>query len=249
MSVNRFQRMVGIPEDEYLHLKSLQQSNNPLQGKFMSLSSEYNQQGHIPNPEIRVQRQGETLNQMINVKEEMRKRLVSATPKPYQSRVQSLFQFMSDKIAVNARGEIYGDDGSVIQDSNISDLIQHAVRDRRRNIIPEGWDMFVNILRDNNAPRMMLNYETLEELAQVRKPMKIKNERLSRRDMAPKSKLIQRNLMKKSPKSIVTRIRRKPDYFIDHDDIDSNGAKGSRSGRGGRRTQSNRGRKTKQNYI
>ena len=164
MTVGRFERMVGIPEDEYLHLKSLQQTNNPLQNKFMSLSSDYNKQGFIGDPYTRVQRQGETLNEMINVKNDLRKRLIDATPKPYQSRAESLFKFISSKLDVNEKGELRNNDGSVIDGSNIGDLVQHAVRDRRRNITPPGWKSFLNILQDNNAPRMISNYATLEEL-------------------------------------------------------------------------------------
>ena len=164
MSMNRFQRMIGIPEDEFVHLKSLQQTQNPTQNQFLNLSSEYNKQSQITNPHIRVQRQGETLHQMINLKDEMRKRLIEATPKPFQNRVQSLYRFVSDKLNVNAKGEMIDSDGKAIEGSNLSDLIQHAIRDRRRNMIPPGWSKFLEILREYNVPRMILNYETLDEL-------------------------------------------------------------------------------------
>ena len=36
------------------------------------------------------------------------------------------------------RGEIINDDGKVIEGSNIAVFIQHAVRDRRGNMIPTG---------------------------------------------------------------------------------------------------------------
>ena len=162
--MNRFQRMIGIPEDEYLHLRSLQQTHNPVQNQFLNLSSEYSKQSHITDPHVRIQRQGETLHQMINLKDELRKRLVEATPKPFQSRVQSLFRFISDKVNVNAKGEMIGSDGNAIEGSNLSDLIQHAIRDRRRNMIPPGWSKFLELLREYNVPRMILNYETLDEL-------------------------------------------------------------------------------------
>ena len=169
MSASRFQRMVGVPEDEYEHLKSLQKIGDPLQDKFMDLSKEYRQQGFISNPQVRVQRQGETLNQMVTIKDELRKRLTLFTPKPYQSRAHGLFDFISGRIGMTDKGEIYDSAGSLVKDSNISDLIQHAVRDRRRSITPTGWHAFLDILRDSNAPRMILNYETLGEM-QGRKP-------------------------------------------------------------------------------
>ena len=70
----------------------------------------------------------------------------------------------------NGRGEIIDFDGKVIEGSNIADLIQRAIRDRRRNIIPTGWETFKNILKDSNAPRMILNYDTLEEMQSVKTP-------------------------------------------------------------------------------
>ena len=164
MTIGRFERMVGIPEDEYHHLKSLQQTNNPLQNKFLSLSNEYKKQESIYDAEKRVQRQGETLQAMMRIKDDLKRRLIESTPRPYRSRAQGLFQFISDKIDVNDRGEIQSTDGSLIDGSNVGDLVQHAVRDRRRNIIPKGWDSFMNILKDNNTPRMILNYETLQEM-------------------------------------------------------------------------------------
>ena len=164
MPGGRFERMVGISEEEYQHLKSLQRSQDPVQNKFLSLSNEYKKQGSIANPYVRNQRQGETLGLMIKLKDNLRQRLVDTTPKPYKSRVQSLFQFVSDKVDVNARGEVYDKDGNIIEGSNIADLIQHAVRDRRRNITPPGWSNFVELLKENNAPRMILNYDTLDEM-------------------------------------------------------------------------------------
>lgn len=164
MSLSRFERMIAIPEDEYQHLKSLQQLNDPLQNKFLSLSNEYKKQGLISDPYVRVQRQSETLNQMINVKDDLKRRLLEATPKPYQSRAQSLFQFVANKLSMNEKGELLNADGSILSGSNIGDLIQHSVRDRRRNIVPAGWQTFLDILRDNNVPRMILNYDTLDEM-------------------------------------------------------------------------------------
>lgn len=210
MPIGRFERMVGVSEDEYHHLKSLQQSQNPLQGKFLSLSSDYKKQSLINDPSVRVRRQGETLNQMMNVKEDLRKRLTEATPKPYRSRVQSLFQFISDKVNVNDKGELYDSDGKVINDSNIGDLIQHAVRDRRRNMIPSGWNNFLHILRDNNAPRMMLNYDTLDEMQ-----LKTGDKKLKASSSPKKSKPSRLPVPMKKP-SVVSfhDLERKPSYWL-----------------------------------
>lgn len=168
MPYGRFERMIGIPEDEYHHLKSLQQINNPIQNKFLALSSEYKRQESIGDVEKRVQRQGETLNSMMKIRDDLKKRLIASTPRPYRSRVQGLFHFIDDKIDVNEQGEIKTLDGSLIDGSNIGDLVQHAVRDRRRNIVPKGWESFVKLLKDKNTPQMILNYETLAEMERIK---------------------------------------------------------------------------------
>ena len=162
--MSRFERMVALPEEEYRQLRALRQTQNPLQNKFQTLSNEYVKQETIPDPYTRIQQQGETLNEMMDIKDQLRKRLVSMTPKPFQTRAQGLMRFVEDKVKVNEKGELLTDDNTVLHGSNITDLIQHAVRDRRRNMIPTGWDYFLNVLRGNNAPRMIMNYETLEDL-------------------------------------------------------------------------------------
>ena len=93
--MSRFERMIALPEEEYHQLKSLQHTSNPLENKFQSLSSDYQKQGFISDPYTRVQRQGETLHEMKRVKDEISKRLLALTPKPYQSRAQSLFNFIN----------------------------------------------------------------------------------------------------------------------------------------------------------
>ena len=162
--MNRFERMVAIPEDEYSQMRSLQQVKYPLESHFQTLSNEYKRQDAIRDPYTRVHRQGETLDEMIKLKDFLRQRLLEATPKPYQSRAESLFNYMKDKMKVNEKGEIFNDEGQIIEGSNISDLVQHAVRDRRRNLTPFGWKTFITQLRNENVPKMLMNYDTLEEL-------------------------------------------------------------------------------------
>lgn len=162
--MNRFERMVAIPEEEYNQLRTKQQIANPLETQYGKLASDYEKQSHIENPFTRVHRQGETLDQMIKIKDELRNHIKNVTPKPYQARAENLFNYMKHKLNVTPKGELIKDDGTVIASSNITDLVQHAVRDRRRNMIPSGWSEFLHVLRDSNAPQMLLNYETLEEM-------------------------------------------------------------------------------------
>ena len=63
----------------YMHFKSLQKVYNPLQNKFQSLSNEYNKQQVIADPNVRNQRQGETLNSMIQMKDDIRQQLVQVS--------------------------------------------------------------------------------------------------------------------------------------------------------------------------
>ena len=57
----------------------------------------------------------------------------------------------------NERGEILGKDNKAIENSRVEDLIQHAVRDRRRLGTPTGWENFVQTLKAHNVPRSLLN--------------------------------------------------------------------------------------------
>ena len=221
MNSARYERMIGIPEDEYMHLKSLQQVHNPLQQKFQTLSNEYNQQEVISDPFVRNQRQGETLNSMIQLKDDIRQQLVQVTPKPYQSRADNLFNFISNKLMINERGEIMGSNGKVVEGSNIADLVQHAVRDRRRNIIPPGWETFRDILKKSNAPRMILNYETLEEMQGVPSPSPVKRLNISRipTPIKSKSKPKRSNSLpdiKPELKQQFSRKRQNPPYLDDY---------------------------------
>lgn len=145
-------------------LRSSRHIADPLQKHFATLSSEYEKQDKIPEPHERVLRQAETLDAMIKTKDQLRQKVAAATPKPYQHRATTLFNFMKDRIRVNLKGEVYKDDGEAIEGSNIVDLVQHAVRDRRRQITPVGWDLFKDYLKDENAPKSLMNYDTLEEL-------------------------------------------------------------------------------------
>jgi hypothetical protein len=50
--------------------------------------------------------------------------------------------------------------GEEIEDSNLLDLIHHAVRKQRKGFnAPKGWSDFVDILRRNNVPRELLSLE------------------------------------------------------------------------------------------
>lgn len=159
-----FQRMIVIPQEEYLALSSIQSVKEPLKQHFQSLEKQYLSEENERDPYRRMVLQSSTLDQMKQVKEHMRNSLLISTPKPYQNRAKALFQTVEGFIRFNDKGEFYSYDGNIIRGSRIEDLIQHAVRDRRRNMTPTGWSDFLTILREHNVPKSILNRDTLDEL-------------------------------------------------------------------------------------
>ena len=170
-----FQRMMVIPQEEYLQLTTVQASKQPMVQQMRNLASQYEKAGDIDDPYRKLVRQAETLDIMKSLKDKIRQQIVTSTPKPYQSRTQSLFQHLEPVLKLSERGEIYNEDDQVIEDSRIEDLVQYAVRDRRRNFIPKGWKDFLTMMHANNIPKYMLNRNTLDEL-EGRVPAKIKAE-------------------------------------------------------------------------
>ena len=219
MSFGRFDRMVAIPEDEYKQMRNMQQLTSPEAAHFQNLSRKHDQQDAIRDPYDRIHLQGETLNQMIALKDTMRQRLLEATPKPYQNRASTLFSFMKDKLQISPKGEIYGNDGQLIAGSNITDLVQHAVRDRRRAMNPSGWLEFVNYMKQNNVPNMILNYDTLDEMRLPKAMSKVstaaaesKERRRKQTNKAMDEMIKERKVLKRG-----LRNRKMPAYLKDFD--------------------------------
>ena len=165
--MNNFQRMIVIPQEEYLQLSAVQNARQPLTQQYYTLENKYQESQHIKDPYERLLTQSETLDDMKRLKEQMRNNIVISTPKPYQSRAKALYENVSNFIKFNDRGEIFDKENQVISHSRIEDLIQHAVRDRRRNMLPVGWSYFLNMLREHNIPKSVLNRDTLQELEHV----------------------------------------------------------------------------------
>jgi len=163
---SQFQRMIAMPEEEYLQLSVVQNARQPLTQQFYNLESQYNRDAYIRDPYRRMVLQSDTLDNMKELKEKMRNYIVVSTPKPYRSRAQALFESMSSFLQFTERGEMYDKDKNLIPNSRIEDLIQHAVRDRRRNISPTGWNDFLQLLREHNIPRSILNRDTIDEMEQ-----------------------------------------------------------------------------------
>ena len=159
-----FQRLVAIPQEEYAQLTAVQQARQPITQQFYDLENKYRQEENIRDSYKRLSLQSETLDEMKRLKQKMREDIENNTPKVYQTRARMLYQSTEPFIKFNERGEIYDEHGTVIENSRLEDLVQYAVRDRRRDIMPVGWKAFVNVLRNNNVPKYVLNRYTVDEL-------------------------------------------------------------------------------------
>ena len=162
-----FSQLVAIPWHEYAQLTAVQNARQPVTEQFYRLEDDYQKNALIADPRRSVALQSQTIEHMKNLKDQMRNHLSITTPKPYRSRADSLLQSLSTQLKVNETGELVKDDGTAIPSSRFEDLIQHAVRDRRRKFTPEGWDYFLHLLKLHNVPRSLLNRETLDELTNL----------------------------------------------------------------------------------
>ena len=159
-----FQRMIAIPQEEYIQMKSIQHAKQPEAQRMAQLTELHQQQSQIKDPYEKLMLQGDSLDDMKALKEKMRNDLALGTPKPYRNRALSLYRSLEPHVKFNERGEMYGDNDKPIEYSRAEDLIQHAVRDRRRDFTPLGWDHFLKVLKKHNIPKSTLNRDTLDEL-------------------------------------------------------------------------------------
>ena len=195
----RFQRMIVIPQEEYTHLLGMQRMQQPHMTHYQTLQKEYQQQEEIKDPYSRLMHQSDTLADMKTLKDNMHRSLMTATPKPYRSRADTLMKVLEPHVSLTSKGEVVNTfSGNVIRDARMDDLIQHAVRDKRRHgFSPRGWSHFVQLLRDVNVPQIILNRETLNDLQTLRRPI-------------IKRKIEETKLSSKIPRLVSEKRKRKP---------------------------------------
>ena len=148
-------------------MNAIQHVKQPLEQQFQHLNRQYTEAEKIHDPYRRLVFQGEALDEMKELKERMRHYVQVSTPKPYVNRAKALYQNVESLLQFNAKGELMDKENRVISQSRVEDLIQHAVRDRRRNMTPIGWSTFLSILREHNVPKSLLNRQTLDELDEI----------------------------------------------------------------------------------
>lgn len=198
--MSSYSRMIVIPQEEYVQMTAMQQMRQPLADQVYKTERDYEQNLQIKDPHRAVMLQSETIERLKALKDQMRHYLSISTPRPYRSRAESLFQSLEPYLNVNEKGEIIKEDQSVIDASRYEDLIQHAVRDRRRNFVPVGWDYFVQLMKKYNVPKASLNRETLDELQAPIQPSPTKL-RTPKRWIKQSPKAMTPKPMKESPKS------------------------------------------------
>lgn len=162
--MSSFQKLIAIPQEQYAAMMNMQKQQAPLAQHMQSLQYRLKEEENPKDPYRQLVMQSDVFGQMLNLKEQMRDSISISTPKPYVNRAQALFRNIESFVKFNDKGEIITNDDRVIPHSRIEDLIQHAVRDRRRNIMPTGWNYFIRLLQEHNVPKSLLNRATLDEL-------------------------------------------------------------------------------------
>ena len=86
-------------------------------------------------------------------KSRLESRLIDTIPKTLREKAKLLLAHIKDTAPLtwNERGEIVSK-GEVLQNSNITDLINETVRARKLGEAPRGWSTFSQALRESNVP-------------------------------------------------------------------------------------------------
>ena len=181
-SSSTFQQLVAIPLDQYNQMLSMMNMRQPIGQKVTRIqnalsnptiaAAEYDDSAGDSNPYDHMMRQGMMLEELRRAREQLKTGLSAATPKPYRNRALALYNQIAPLIQFNDKGELLLTNNSSdksaaaspVVGSRAEDLIQHAVRDRRKHFTPTGWSEFADQLHKHNIPRMMLNHATIEEL-------------------------------------------------------------------------------------
>lgn len=154
--MKNYRKMIMVTQEEYEKCK------NPIDQK---LSAHVN----LPDDQRKLL-DSITLNEVrekkTDVTSSVPSNVIEAFPRHVQSRARALIGYLRDlrKVEWNDAGEIRIKGSNFIAGSNIVDLVQHAVRDKRRRMAtPRGWYEFKNMLIGSNVPMSVLGQAMLQE--------------------------------------------------------------------------------------
>ena len=139
-----YTKIVVVPQEEYVQLASVQRAQQPFVQQFNELVKEDMKLGDINDQYRRLQLQASNLEERNVLRDKMRRFITMSTPRQYRTRAETLFDLIEPHIKYNEKGELVNSDtGNVIEKSHIDDILQHAVRDVRRNKLgkPAGWNL------------------------------------------------------------------------------------------------------------
>ena len=125
--MSSYSKMVVVPQEEYVQLASVQKAQQPIVQQFNELTKENMKLDHVDDPYRRLQLQSSNLEERKLLKKKMRHFITMSTPRQYRSRAETLFDFVESRVRFNEKGKIMDENGQVIQNSHIDDLLQHAV--------------------------------------------------------------------------------------------------------------------------
>ena len=182
--------MVVLPQEEYLQLKSLKNSQQPIANQLQDLTRKDEEIEKISDPYRRLQLHADNIEERRVIRDKMRKFITLTTPRQYRSRAENLLNFIEPFVQYNERGEILdSENGEAIKDSHIDDLLQHAVRDMRRKMVkPTGWDQFREILAREHVPHNITGSPTISELSKahsITRPKTKVSRKIKIKDEAP----------------------------------------------------------------
>ena len=155
---NTFHQLVALPMEEYNQMRNVANMQQPpLNQKLVQLQRELSASASAPpppssaaaaaelsnNPYDRLMRQGMLLEEVKRTKEQLQNDISLGTPKPYRNRALALYNQIAPVTHFNEKGELLlPPDGATVDGaswggrpivgSRAEDLIQHAVRDRRK---------------------------------------------------------------------------------------------------------------------
>ena len=87
------------------------------------------------------------------------KRVLESVPKTLKRKAQLLLDHVKDNLDMswNERGELVYQ-GQTVEGTNMSDLVNDVLRQRKKSEDPRGWETFAQALKATNVPRELIGH-------------------------------------------------------------------------------------------